>query len=208
MTASTDLYPGGVLAPDVVPESSRELQAWQALREVIDPEIRQPITALGMVAAVEFEGEDIAVTIRLTIAGCPMQDTIPLQLGTASQCVADGGVSLRLSSMAPEPRVALQDNLPAARPQHPFGAGSLTKGYAVASGKGGVGKSTIAANLAVGLAQRGLSVGLIDADIHGFSIPGLLGVDSKPTKVEDTIMTPIADGVTIISTALCVDNVQ
>jgi len=208
MTASTDLYPGGVLAPDVVPESSRELQAWQALREVIDPEIRQPITALGMVAAVEFEGEDIAVTIRLTIAGCPMQDTIHQDVATALQSVTDGNVSVRLSSMTPEQRVALQDNLTASRPKNPFGADSLTKVYAVASGKGGVGKSTITANLAVGLAQRGLSVGLIDADIHGFSIPGLLGVNSKPTKVEDMIMPPIAYGVKIMSIGMFLDTDQ
>lgn len=208
MTASTDLYPGGVLAPDVVPESSRELQAWQALREVIDPEIRQPITALGMVAAVEFEGEDIAVTIRLTIAGCPMQDTIHQDVATALQSVTDGSVSVRLSSMTPEQRVALQDNLTASRPKNPFGADSLTKVYAVASGKGGVGKSTITANLAVGLAQRGLSVGLIDADIHGFSIPGLLGVNSKPTKVEDMIMPPIAYGVKIMSIGMFLDTDQ
>src|SRR5690625_4874079 len=208
MTASTDLYPGGVLAPDVVPESSRELQAWQALREVIDPEIRKPITALGMVAAVEFEGEDIAVTIRLTIAGCPMQDTIHQDVATALQSVTDGSVSVRLSSMTPEQRVALQDNLTASRPKNPFGADSLTKVYAVASGKGGVGKSTITANLAVGLAQRGLSVGLIDADIHGFSIPGLLGVNSKPTKVEDMIMPPIAYGVKIMSIGMFLDTDQ
>ncbi|HEY4576644.1 MAG TPA: P-loop NTPase [Yaniella sp.] len=208
MTASTDLYPGGVLAPDVVPESSREWQAWQALREVIDPEIRQPITALGMVAAVEFEGEDISVTIRLTIAGCPMQDTIHQDVATALQSVTDGSVSVRLSSMTPEQRVALQDHLTASRPKNPFGPDSLTKVYAVASGKGGVGKSTITANLAVGLAQRGLSVGLIDADIHGFSIPGLLGVNSKPTKVEDMIMPPIAYGVKIMSIGMFLDTDQ
>lgn len=208
MTASSDLYPGGVLAPDSAPTSDRELQAWQALQDVIDPEIRQPITALGMVAAVEFSGDDVAVAIRLTIAGCPMQDTIHHDVATALGAVTDGNVAVRLSSMTPEQRVALQDHLTAARPKNPFGPDSLTKVYAVASGKGGVGKSTITANLAVGLAQRGLSVGLIDADIHGFSIPGLLGVDSKPTKVQDMIMPPLAYGVKVMSIGMFLDSDQ
>ncbi len=208
MTASSDLYPGGVLAPDSAPTSDRELQAWQALQDVIDPEIRQPITALGMVAAVEFSGDDVAVAIRLTIAGCPMQDTIHRDVATALGAVTDGNVAVRLSSMTPEQRVALQDHLTAARPKNPFGPDSLTKVYAVASGKGGVGKSTITANLAVGLAQRGLSVGLIDADIHGFSIPGLLGVDSKPTKVQDMIMPPLAYGVKVMSIGMFLDSDQ
>lgn len=208
MTASSDLYPGGVLAPDSAPTSDRELQAWQALQDVIDPEIRQPITALGMVAAVEFSGDDVAVAIRLTIAGCPMQDTIHRDVATALGAVTDGNVAVRLSSMTPEQRVALQDHLMAARPKNPFGPDSLTKVYAVASGKGGVGKSTITANLAVGLAQRGLSVGLIDADIHGFSIPGLLGVDSKPTKVQDMIMPPLAYGVKVMSIGMFLDSDQ
>jgi len=208
MTKANDLHPGGVLAPDVVPETPRELQAWRALSEVIDPEIRQPITVLGMVAAVEFTDDDIAVTIRLTIAGCPMQDTIHTEVASALQSVTDGNVSVRLSTMTPEQRVALQEHLTAARPKNPFGAGSLTKVYAVASGKGGVGKSTITANLAVGLAQRGLNVGLIDADIHGFSIPGLLGVTSKPTKVEDMIMPPVAYGVKVVSIGMFLDTDQ
>lgn len=208
MTKANDLHPGGVLAPDVVPETPRELQAWRALSEVIDPEIRQPITVLGMVAAVEFTDDDIAVTIRLTIAGCPMQDTIHTEVASALQSVTDGNVSVRLSTMTPEQRVALQEHLTAARPKNPFGTGSLTKVYAVASGKGGVGKSTITANLAVGLAQRGLNVGLIDADIHGFSIPGLLGVTSKPTKVEDMIMPPVAYGVKVVSIGMFLDTDQ
>lgn len=208
MTDTTDLYPGGVLAPDVVPESAAELDAWRALRGVIDPEIRQPITDLGMVAAVDFDGDDVTVTIRLTIAGCPMQDTIHDDVATALRAGTDGDVSVRLSTMSPEQRVALQDNLTAARPKNPFRTDSLTQVYAVASGKGGVGKSTITANLAVGLAQRGLTVGLIDADIHGFSIPGLLGVTAKPTKVEDMIMPPIAYGVKVMSIGMFLDTDQ
>ncbi len=208
MTDSTDLHPGGVLAPDRVPHSPREVQAWRALDAVIDPEIRQPITVLGMVAAVEFTHEDIAVTIRLTIDGCPMQDTIQADVAAALQSVTEGRVTVTLTTMTPEQRVALQDHLTASRPKNPFDTDSLTKVYAVASGKGGVGKSTITANLAVGLAQRGLAVGLIDADIHGFSIPGLLGVTTKPTKVEDMIMPPIAYGVKVMSIGMFLDSDQ
>src|SRR5690625_3472379 len=170
MTDSIDLYPGGVLAPDIVPESDRELAAWRALSEVIDPEIRQPITVLGMVAGVAFHNDDVTVTIRLTIAGCPMQDTIQADVADALQPVTGGNVSVRLSTMSPEQRVAVQDILTAERPNTPCGVESLTKVYAVASGKGGVGKSTLTANLAVGLAQRGLAVGLLDADLHWFFI--------------------------------------
>ena len=205
----TELHPAGLLAPDVKPESEEQIAAWRALTTVIDPEIRQPITSLGMVSAVEFnENRDITVVIRLTIAGCPMQDTIHNDVATALARVTAGEVSVRLTSMTPEQRVALQENLTANRPRNPFGKESLTKIFAVASGKGGVGKSTITANLAVGLAAHGLSVGLIDADIHGFSIPGLLGITTKPTKVEDLIMPPLAYGVKVMSIGMFLDTDQ
>lgn len=208
MTDTTDLVPTGVLAPDIAPETALDIAAWRALHEVIDPEIRQPITVLGMVAGVEFAADDVVVTIRLTIDGCPMQDTIQRDVANALAPVASGEVSVRLSTMTPQQRVALQENLTSSRPKNPFGPETLTKVYAVASGKGGVGKSTLTANLAVGLAQRGLAVGLIDADIHGFSIPGLLGVTDKPTKVEDLIMPPIAYGVKVMSIGMFLDSDQ
>lgn len=204
-----DLHPTGLLAPDVAPTSESQVAAWQALSTVIDPEIRQPITTLGMVAGVIYDDAGhVTVTIRLTIDGCPMQDTIHDDVSAALAKVTDGQVYVRLTSMTPEQRVELQDNLTASRPKNPFGKDSLTKIYAVASGKGGVGKSTITANLAVGLASRGLSVGLIDADIHGFSIPGLLGIAAKPTKVEDLIMPPIAHGVKVMSIGMFLDTDQ
>lgn len=206
---TTDLHPTGVLAPDITPETTAEMAAWQALASVIDPEIRQPITTLGMVSAVEFDqANNATVTIRLTISGCPMQDTIHADVAAALARVTDGSVSVRLTSMTPEQRVALQEHLTANRPKNPFGKDSLTKIYAIASGKGGVGKSTITANLAVGLAEKGLRVGLIDADIHGFSIPGLLGITTKPTKVQDMIMPPIAYGVKIMSIGMFLDADQ
>lgn len=208
MTTTTELYPSGILGPDVVPVSDRQIAAWQALAKVIDPEIRKPITTLGMVAAVDFADPDVVVTIRLTIDGCPMQDTIHADVAAAVEPLVQGKVSVRLTSMTPDQRVALQEYLTAARPRNPFAEASLTQIYAVASGKGGVGKSTITANLAVGLAQRGLAVGLIDADIHGFSIPGLLGITAKPTKVEDLIMPPVAYGVKVMSIGMFLDTDQ
>ena len=208
MSTTTDLYPRGILGPDTVPVADHELAAWRALSEVIDPEIRKPITTLGMVAAVEFSGDDVTVGIRLTIDGCPMQDTIHADVTVAVQPLVDGNVAVRLTTMSPDQRVALQQHLTASRPRNPFGEGTLTQIYAVASGKGGVGKSTITANLAVGLAERGLAVGLIDADIHGFSIPGLLGVTAKPTKVEDLIMPPVAYGVKVMSIGMFLDSDQ
>lgn len=208
MTNTTDLHPAGILAPDVAPKTPREVAVWRALAEVIDPEIRRSITILGMVSAVECTHDDINVTIRLTIDGCPMQDTIHTDVSNAVQPLTVGNVSVRLTTMTPEQRVALQENLTAARPKNPFGEASLTKIYAVASGKGGVGKSTLTANLAVGLAARGLEVGLIDADIHGFSIPGLLGITAKPTKVEDMIMPPIAYQVKVMSIGMFLDTDQ
>ncbi len=208
MTTTADLYPSGILGPDRAPTSTREVAAWHALAEVIDPEIRKPITSLGMVSAVEFSDPDVTVVIRLTIDGCPMQDTIHADVAAALQSLTAGKVSVQLTSMTPEQRVALQEHLTASRPRNPFGESSLTQIYAVASGKGGVGKSTITANLAVGLAERGMSVGLIDADIHGFSIPGLLGITTKPTKVEDLIMPPVAYGVKVMSIGMFLDTDQ
>ncbi|WP_082911797.1 Mrp/NBP35 family ATP-binding protein [Enteractinococcus helveticum] len=208
MSTTTELYPRGILGPDTAPATDHELAAWRALSDVIDPEIRKPITTLGMVSAVEFSGDDVTVGIRLTIDGCPMQDTIHADVAAAVQPLVDGKVSVRLTTMSPEQRVALQQHLTASRPRNPFGEGTLTQIYAVASGKGGVGKSTITANLAVGLAERGLAVGLIDADIHGFSIPGLLGVTAKPTKVEDLIMPPVAYGVKVMSIGMFLDSDQ
>src|SRR5690625_3826660 len=119
----------------------------------------------------------------LTFAAGGMTETIHEDVAGALEGLAEGSVHVQLTTMSPEQRVALQDNLTASRPRNPFGKDSLTKIFAVASGKGGVGKSTITANLAVGLAARGLSVGLIDADIHGCYIRGLLGVTPTPREV-------------------------
>jgi ATP-binding protein involved in chromosome partitioning len=185
----------------------------RALARVIDPEIRRPITELGMVGEVSVDDAGRAsVAIKLTIVGCPAADTIERDVREAVTS-APGVTSLDLdiSVMTPAERAALTERLRGSRGRvNPFTPDSLTRVYAVTSGKGGVGKSTITANLAVALAQRGLRVGLVDADVYGFSIPGILGlardgVTQQPTRVDDMILPPVAYGVKTISIGMFLD---
>jgi ATP-binding protein involved in chromosome partitioning len=189
-----------------------------ALTGVIDPEIRKPITDLDMVESVTV-GDDgrVHVVIRLTIVGCPASDRIERDVRQAAETVAgSGNADVTLSVMTPEQRAALTERLRGGRAArgNPFGPGSLTRVIAVTSGKGGVGKSTITANLAVALASRGLSVGLVDADVHGFSIPGLLGlvdaagVAARPTRVDEMILPPVAHGVKVISIGMFIEPTE
>ncbi len=175
-----------------------------ALATVNDPEIRRPITDIGMLGDVDVAASGrVAVQIFLTVAGCPMKDTLTRDVTAAVSAVPGvAGVDVRLDVMSPEQRKQLQTQLRGDNPgpEIPFAKpGSLTRVYAVASGKGGVGKSSVTVNLAAALCQRGLSVGVLDADIYGFSIPRMLGVTGKPTQVERMIMPPQAHGVKVIS---------
>ncbi len=179
-----------------------------ALKSVIDPEIRRPITELDMVPRVSVQGDHVTVDLRLTIVGCPAATAIERDVRTAASGVAGvTDVTVDVGVMDAATRDALITKLRGDRPTgHPFTADSLTRVIAVTSGKGGVGKSTLTANLAVALAARGLRVGLIDADVFGFSIPGLLGIaDAKPTRVGEMMMPPIAHGVAVISIGMFVD---
>ncbi|TWP49269.1 Mrp/NBP35 family ATP-binding protein [Lentzea tibetensis] len=176
----------------------------KALSGVQDPEIRRPITELGMVKSVSI-GEDgvVAVAIYLTVAGCPMRDKITKDVTAAVEAL-DGvtGVAVELDVMSDAQRTELRKSLRGGveEPVIPFAQpGSLTRVYCVASGKGGVGKSSVTVNLAVAMAARGLSVGIVDADIYGHSIPRMLGATGKPTQVEKMIMPPQAQGVKVIS---------
>ncbi len=183
-----------------------------ALAGVIDPEIRRPITELGMVRSVEVsptpEGVAVTVGVDLTTAGCPMRDTITREVtSTVSGLEGVSSVAVDLGVMTAEQRAELRSMLRggAAEPVIPFAQpDSLTRVYAVASGKGGVGKSSITANLAVAMAQQGLKVGVVDADVYGFSIPKMLGVTQSPTKVDDMILPPVAHGVKVISIGMFV----
>jgi ATP-binding protein involved in chromosome partitioning len=175
-----------------------------ALAGVDDPEIHKPITELGMVKGVTVGADGIAhVAVYLTVAGCPMRETITSRVTAAVEQVPGvRGVRVELDVMSDEQRTALRRNLrgDAAEPVIPFALpGSLTRVYCVASGKGGVGKSSVTVNLAAAMAARGLSVGVVDADIYGHSVPRMLGTTDRPTKVENMIMPPQAHGVKVIS---------
>jgi len=178
-----------------------------ALARVVDPEIRRPITELDMVRAVSVADGVASVDMVLTIVGCPAADTIERDVRAAVLGVPGiASIELSIGAMTPPEREALVARLRGTRASQ-FGPDTLTKIYAVTSGKGGVGKSTLTANLAVALAARGLKVGLVDADVFGFSIPGILGMpDAKPTKVGDLMMPPVARGVSVISIGMFVDG--
>lgn len=177
-----------------------------ALSKVIDPELRRPITELGMVKSIEVAPDGgVHVTIYLTIAGCPKKSEISERV---TEAVADvpgtGAVKVSLDVMSDEQRTELRKQLrgDAREPVIPFAQpSSTTRVYAVASGKGGVGKSTVTVNLAAAMAARGLAVGVLDADIHGHSIPRMMGTTARPTQVESMILPPIAHEVKVISIA-------
>jgi ATP-binding protein involved in chromosome partitioning len=179
-----------------------------AVGAVSDPELRRPLSELDMVRGIDVAGSTAHVSIALTIVGCPAADRIQTEVRAAAAGVAGiDAVELEVGVMTPDQRRALTERLRGGRAarQNPFGPDSLTRVIAITSGKGGVGKSTVTADLAVALARQGLAVGLLDADVHGFSIPGLLGlVDAdgraaRPTRIDDLILPPVAHGVKAIS---------
>ena len=173
-----------------------------ALATVEDPEIHRPITELKMVKSREVVAGVARVAVWLTVSGCPMRDTITSRVVAAVGAVPGvSSVEVELDVMSEEQRKELRASLVGHDEREiPFSkAGNLTRVYAIASGKGGVGKSSITANLAVQMAASGLSVGLVDADIYGHSIPRLLGAADAPTMVEGMIMPPTAYGVRVIS---------
>ena len=179
-------------------------QLTAALSTVEDPEIRRPITELGMVKSAEVDADGTArVAIFLTVSGCPMKETLTQRVTTAVGALPGvQRVLVELDVMSSDQRKALQTLLRGDNPTReiPFAMpGSLTKVFAIASGKGGVGKSSVTVNLAAAMAVKGLSVGVLDADIYGFSIPRMLGVTQRPTQVESMIMPPSAHGVKVIS---------
>mgnify|MGYP000387826838 CR=1 FL=1 len=178
-----------------------------AVGTVVDPELRRPLSELGMVGSVSVDGGVASVEIRLTIAACPKQSQIEDAVRAAAVGAGVESATVVFGVMSDEERQALSDRIHGGRsPEDRFGPNSLTRVIAVTSGKGGVGKSTVAANLAVSLARRGLKVGLLDADVFGFSIPGLMGIEGeKPTKVADMILPPVAHDVSVISIGMFVD---
>jgi ATP-binding protein involved in chromosome partitioning len=182
-----------------------------ALATVNDPEIHKPITELGMVASVDVARDGVvSITVLLTVAGCPLRDTITRDVNAAVGKVPGvKDVRLTLDVMTSDQREELQTKLRGGVPakEIPFAQpGSMTRVYAVASGKGGVGKSSVTVNLAAAMAANGLNVGVLDADIYGHSVPRMLGVDGRPTQVQNMIMPPSAHGVKVISIGMFIEG--
>ncbi len=172
-----------------------------ALRTVTDPELHRSIVALGMVGDIAIDGGHVTVAIKLTIAGCPMKVEIQKRVDAALGALPGvEKITVQLDTMTDEERKGLRQGIAGGpdRPS-PFAEGSRTKVVLVASGKGGVGKSSITANLAVALASAGLTVGLMDADVYGYSIPRMMGADRPPAVVEDLMMPIEAHGVRLMS---------
>ncbi|HET7566849.1 MAG TPA: Mrp/NBP35 family ATP-binding protein [Gaiellaceae bacterium] len=177
-------------------------QVLKALEQVIDPELRRPVTELDMVRGVEVNDGVVSLTIVLTVAGCPLRNSFEEQVDAAlAQVPGVTGVELHFDVMTPEERQALTTKLRGGAPERddviklPAGCRVI----AVASGKGGVGKSSLTANLAVAFARQGRQVGVLDADIYGHSIPHILGIRQRPVAVDDLIVPPVKDGLKLMS---------
>ena len=189
-------------------------QVMQALSTVNDPEIGQPITELDMVADVAIEDTTVTVNVRLTVPGCPLKDRINTDV-TAAVTALDGveEVAVVFGTMTEQQRAAVAQKVrggatdDAGQPAIPFNdIESKTKVLAIASGKGGVGKSSITVNLAVALAQQGYDVGILDADIWGYSIPRMLGVSGRPVAFNNMVMPLQGNGVKVISIGFFLDS--
>jgi len=191
-----------------VSEPNRDL-IMKALERVIDPELRKPVTELDMVRAVEIDGGDVRVTIALTIAGCPLRDSFQQQVAEVLRDVPGvERVALGFDVMTPEERQALTTKLRGGLRERSKGLSldATTRVLAVCSGKGGVGKSTLTANLAVALAQAGKQVGVLDADVYGHSIPHVLGIRQKPVLVDKMIVPPVKHDLKLMSIGFFLDD--
>ncbi|MEX2356148.1 MAG: Mrp/NBP35 family ATP-binding protein [Thermaerobacterales bacterium] len=177
-------------------------QVLDALKTVQDPELHKDLVELNMIEEIEISGGHVTVTVKLTIAGCPLKGTIENDV-TEAVTKVDGvnQVTVNLSTMNDEERRNLVSQLHGDQqaPSPLLQGNSKTEVIAVASGKGGVGKSTVAVNLAVALAERGHAVGLMDCDIYGFSIPGMMSIEQRPTVIDEMILPIDAFGVRVIS---------
>lgn len=180
-----------------------EDQIREALTRVIDPELKQDLVSLDMIKSIAIDGGDVTVGVTLTIPGCPLKatinDDVTREVGSVPGVER---VAIEFGSMSEDQRAALATKLRGGRPPKPAGELSIspkTRVIAVASGKGGVGKSSLTVNLAIAFQQLGLEVGVIDADIYGFSIPGMLGIHQRPVTVDKMIVPPVAHGLKTIS---------
>jgi ATP-binding protein involved in chromosome partitioning len=174
---------------------------------VIDPELRKPVTELDMVREIEIDGADVTVTIALTVAGCPLRSSFEEQvarhIGTLPSVAS---VTLRFDVMTPDERAALTTKLRGGAEPKGVQLPATTRVIAVASGKGGVGKSSLTVNLAAAFAALGNEVGVLDADIYGHSIPHMLGIHQKPVVVGKMIVPPVAHDLKLMSIGFFLDD--
>jgi ATP-binding protein involved in chromosome partitioning len=179
----------------------------KALERVIDPELRKPVTELDMVRGIELDGGSVAVTIALTVAGCPLRSSFQEQVAQHVGAVQGvERVELRFDVMSPEEKAALSTKLRGGRPEKSISLSPSTRVIAVASGKGGVGKSSLTVNLAAALDALGQRIGLIDADVYGHSIPHMLGISQRPIVVDKMIVPPVRGRLKFISIGNFLDD--
>ena len=180
---------------------------------VIDPELRRPLADLGMIGEVSVEGSAARIQLKLTIAGCPAAQTIEADVRAAASSVSGvDSVEVDVTVMTAEERAEMLARLrPDGAKHNPFTADALTRVIAITSGKGGVGKSSVTANLACALSLTGYRVGILDADVHGYSIPALMGlapegIPVRPTRLDDMIVPPVGHDVKVISIGMFVED--
>ena len=181
----------------------------RALGGVIDPELRRPVTELDMVRDVRIDGGDVVVTIALTIAGCPLRDSFQQQvLDVLAPIEGVERVALEFDVMTPDERAALTERLRGGVTERSKGIAldRNTRVLAIASGKGGVGKSTLSVNLAAAFSSLGKQVGVLDADVYGLSIPHMLGITQRPVVVDKMIVPPVKDDLKLMSIGFFLDE--
>ena len=180
----------------------------KALEQVIDPELRRPVTELEMVRDVLVEDDGrVSVTIALTVAGCPLRSSFEEQVGRfVGEVPGVTAVRLGFDVMTPQEKTALVSRLRGGRPEKEISLSPGTRVLAVASGKGGVGKSTLTANLAYALSALGDQVGILDGDVYGHSIPHMLGLHQKPIAVDEMIVPPVRGDLKLMSIGFFLDD--
>jgi ATP-binding protein involved in chromosome partitioning len=183
-----------------------EQQVRQALAGVIDPELKRPVTELDMVRGIEVAGDQVAVTIALTVAGCPLRHSFEEQVARVLAPLGVIDTHVEFQVMTPDERAALTTKLRGGRPEKTISLDPKTRVLAIASGKGGVGKSTLTVNLAAAFAARGEQVGVLDADVYGHSIPHMLGIRQRPVVVDKMIVPPVKGELKLMSIGFFLDE--
>jgi ATP-binding protein involved in chromosome partitioning len=183
-------------------------QVLKALEAVIDPELRRSVVELDMIRELEISGDEVSLVIALTVQGCPLRHSFEEQVASALAGAGVVAVTLSFTVMTPEERLRLRERLHGTVEERSRGIqlDVGTRVLVLASGKGGVGKSTLTANLAYAFMESGLTVGILDADVYGHSIPQLLGVKQRPIMVDQLIVPPVKDGLKLMSIGFFLDE--